>query len=362
LGTNNKRVLGDYYAYDNSVYYNDYVVNSLLETIQNQTGVSAFLYFSDHSEDIAHHRGHTSRPESFTFPMLEIPMLAWLSPEYIQRYPNTYKVLSSHKNKLFSNDMIYETLIGLSHIKTDHYTSAFDLSSTDYKLDAKDAVALHGNIRYADKKNFFFWQKRNTKILKDSNLSNKIVISGANSVGKLEDAWRLGYRSFQLDLFYLNEKGKFQIGTDKYETGGDVSDVLGYFDISKIEHIFLSLNNVSQFNMKSVIGALEKIQHRLSFKNKVILMVKEKKLIKALQDKGWKMALNSEETENKSSADYFLLENTSVDNIGSKHIILAHVLNLAEDSFSKKLEDNFSFLEKKNIRYVFMDFESEYQE
>ena len=72
--------------------------------------------------------------------------------------------------------------------------------------------------------------------------------------------------------------------------------------------------------------------------------------------------MNSKEAENKSSADYFLLENTSVDNIGSKHIILAHVLNLAEDSFSKKLEDNFSFLEKKNIRYVFMDFESEYQE
>jgi heptose-I-phosphate ethanolaminephosphotransferase len=126
LGTNKAYILEDYSNYDNSVYYNDFVVSNLLNVIKKYGGVSAFLYFSDHSEAISRHRGHTSRLESFTYTMTQIPFTAWLSPEYIKRYPKTYKTFISHKDSLFSNDMIYDTIIGLAHIKTDHYYEKYD--------------------------------------------------------------------------------------------------------------------------------------------------------------------------------------------------------------------------------------------
>jgi len=361
LGTKNKRILGDYHAYDNSVYYNDYVMNSLLDIVQKHGGVSAFLYFADHSEDIAHHRGHTARLESFTFPMFEIPMMAWLSPAYIKRYPDTYKVLTSHTNKLFSNDMIYETLIGLAHIKTDHYKSIFDLCSKHYRLDAKNAMALHGNIHYTDRKNFFYWQKFNTKILKDNNISSKIVIANTDSVGKLEDIWRLGYRSFKLNLFYIDTKKSFQTGTDKYDTGGDVADLLGYFDVEKIKHIFLNLNNVSKDNVDIVSNILDELDQKLSIKKKSTLIVTQEKLVNTLQEKGWKVALDTQPMQVNSNADYFLSSDIKSNSDISKFYIFEHALNLADSKLDKGLKKKLEFFNKNNVKYLLVDFKSEYQ-
>ena len=98
-------------VYDNGVYYSDYVIENLLKTLQKKKGVSGFLYFSDHGEEVLRHMKHNSSspiPE-----MYQIPMLSWLSGEYKKKYPSTYATLKSNKDALFSNDLIYTTLLGV---------------------------------------------------------------------------------------------------------------------------------------------------------------------------------------------------------------------------------------------------------
>ena len=98
-------------CYDNSVLYNDYVVSSLLKSLQKLDSIAAFLYFSDHADDVIGQLGHNSG--NFTYHMTQIPLTVWLSEKYKNRYQDKYNILLSHKNVLYPNDFIYDTLIGM---------------------------------------------------------------------------------------------------------------------------------------------------------------------------------------------------------------------------------------------------------
>ncbi|MCB1123968.1 MAG: phosphoethanolamine transferase, partial [Verrucomicrobiae bacterium] len=132
--------------YDNSVLYHDFVVTSLLKRLQERGGVSAFLYFSDHGEDVFGDRQHdVSR---FSFEMTRIPLLVWLSDDYRERYPEKTRAFQSHLKSLFCNDSIHDTLLGMANVMTDGYTASFDLASAEYDLPLNEAFTLHGKMRY----------------------------------------------------------------------------------------------------------------------------------------------------------------------------------------------------------------------
>ncbi len=368
LGTNKEHILKDYTAYDNSVYYNDYVISSLLDVVKNHGGASCFLYFSDHAEDIARHRAHTSRPESFTYGMVHIPLTAWLSPEYIKRYPKTYKTFISHKNKLFSNDMIYDTVIGLAQIKTNHYSAAYDLSSPKYHLDPKNAMTLHRKFHYTAPNNYYYWRKHNSKLLKDKNLSRKIVIADTDTVGKLNDAWRIGFRSFKLNLKYIESKKSFQTGTKAFDTKGNVIDLLSYFKVDEIRNLFLNLTNLTQSNMANIVARLEDIDHQLNIKQTTILIIDQLDLVKDFKQKGWRVALGniSKNTQfNNSNLDYMLADTKFYQQMNDKskqnkvNIIINHSFSLADSKLDKKLED-IQYINDNKVNFLFIDFTSVY--
>ena len=77
-------------------------MSSLLNTLKEAGGVSGFLYFADHSEDVFTLQGHHS--EKFTYAMTQIPMLAWFSDKYREKYADKYKVIAANQDALFSND------------------------------------------------------------------------------------------------------------------------------------------------------------------------------------------------------------------------------------------------------------------
>jgi len=138
-------------TYDNSVVYNDYIVNTLIKEVQAHSGVTGFIYFSDHALDLG------STPvrsvSAFTYKMVQIPLLMWFSNQYQEQYPKKYAYISKRADVLFSNDLLYDTLIGLINIETDQYDQTFDLSSANYKLTDKKALVLNGKLHYKDKKN-----------------------------------------------------------------------------------------------------------------------------------------------------------------------------------------------------------------
>ena len=362
IGTNKEIILRDYDAYDNSVYFNDHVINSLLQTLQKHGGVSAFLYFSDHGEDIARHRGHTSRIESFTYEMAQIPFVAWLSPKYKKRYPQKYKNLIAHKEPLFSNDLIYDTLIGLANIKTKRYNPQYDLSTTEYHLEPNRAYTLHGRRLYTAADNYIYWREHNAKLLKDKPFYSKLIANNTDSVAKLNEAWNLGFKAFKLNLYYIADKKSFQTGTGSYDTGGNLLDTLSYFKKKEIKHLILNLANLSEKNLEAILKRFTEIEKELPNKEKIILLVNNSSFIEPLKTIGWHVALKSNQIT-KSNADSLVIDakvfNNDKPNNTPATFIIDHAFNLANSKLSKKLE-SLHFINNPKVSFILVDFTSEY--
>lgn len=138
-------------SYDNSMRYNDFVAESIFKLAQQTGKLTAFVYFSDHGEAPEKHLGHDS--SRFVFEMARIPFYAWFSDDYIKTKAKGFSQLRRRQNAFFSNDMIYDTLIGIMDIKTSFYNSKQDLSSEDYLFNKYNLVTLYGKRKILDDPN-----------------------------------------------------------------------------------------------------------------------------------------------------------------------------------------------------------------
>lgn len=180
--------------YDNTIVYNDYLVSSILKELQALKGVSTFLYLSDHADDIDRDLGHSK--DRFTYEMTEIPFISWFSKAYIKKYPKKYHNFLNNKDKLFSNDMLYDTLIGLFNIETKEYNAKYDLSSKAYNLNPKDALVMHGKRHYTESRNYIYWQKENIKYLKEHNLMDTVIPCNISTLGTTHQVVESGFTHY----------------------------------------------------------------------------------------------------------------------------------------------------------------------
>lgn len=273
-------------VYDNSVVYNDYVVASILEELQKLQGVTGFMYMSDHADDVIAKLGHNSG--KFTYEMTEIPMISWFSDAYKKRYPEKFKTFQHHTETLFSNDMWYDTLIGMIGISTDKYSAKYDLTSKEYTLKPKDALVLHGKKHYTDKSNYIYWQKTNAQYLIDSNQSSRVFPHRVDSVGKLRDIWNDGFRSFEVDVrFGDNNTTTFIVNHNKGMGDTDLDKFLSYIDTTKIQRVWLDFKNLNEENYVQALERLEHLSNKYQIKDKFIVESgTTKKFFKLVRSKG----------------------------------------------------------------------------
>ena len=257
-------------AYDNSVVYNDYVVEKILKALHEKNGITGLIYMSDHSDDVMEGLGHNSA--DFTYEMTQIPMLAWFSSEYKKQYSETFKTFNKHRDTLYSNDFFYDTLIGLFHIDTDKYESKFDLSSQNYQLAQDKAYTLHGKKLYTDQTNYSYWQKVNTEYLRDINQSARVFPHRVNSIGKLKNIWTDGFRSFEIDArFGDNNSSYFQVGHNHGVMGMKIEHFLSSIPYPEIERVWLDFKNLNKKNYKQAIERLEELDSKFDLKRKFIV-------------------------------------------------------------------------------------------
>ena len=278
-------------SYDNSILYNDFVVTSILKELQKSKKVSAFLYMPDHAEDVIGLRGHNS--DKFTFDMTQIPMILWVSDGYKKRYKSKYLNLLNHKDRLFSNDMLYDTMVGIFGVKSDRYDPKFDLSSKEYRLSSDSALVLDGKKHYLDPSNYIYWQKINTKYLIDINQSSRVFPHRVDSIGKLSDIWRDGFRSFEIDIrFGDGGSSIFRVGHNIGMQGGSLEEFLSAADYSKIQRVWFDLKNLNEANYREVLERLEYLDREFQLKSKAILeSPTESQIFAKFTQKGWHTSL-----------------------------------------------------------------------
>lgn len=319
-------------CYDNSVLYNDFVVNELIQSLKDSSGVRSLVYISDHADDVIKKIGHNSAV--FSFDMVQIPMLIWMSEEFKSTYKAKHDLLNLRGKMLFPNDRLYDTLIGLAGIETSHYRSEFDLTSNYYDIDEMKAAVVHGMGLYSDARNNFYWQQRNIDILNNKNIADKFLPYRVNTTGKLKDIWSSGFRSFETDAFFDYKKdGLFYSGYDQESIGFDFETFLESINTNKISKVMFSIKNITIDNSEQALIELNKLDEKYSLKKRMVLVANWDGIeSQAFQTAGWTVSYAFPEEE----------------------MLIA--LEASNDSDLKILAKKFSEKVKlKNVKYISYD-------
>ena len=118
-------------------------MSQIYEAVQTIPHFQSMIYFSDHSEATDQGLGHDS--SNFIWPMTYIPFYMAFSSDYEKAHPETYQTLQNHTSAYFTNDLIFNTLMGIMHIRAnDFYEPENDISSSAYDTNASRFMTLYG--------------------------------------------------------------------------------------------------------------------------------------------------------------------------------------------------------------------------
>lgn len=135
--------------YDNSILYNDFVMSKLLDKVASWQNFKGLVYFSDHSEAIDSGKSHN--PATFSLDMTNIPLYMYFAPTWQQDNAQRFSNLRQAKDYYFTNDLIFDTMLGIMGITSSQLTdSANDLSADGYNHDLARFKTLYGKKSIQD--------------------------------------------------------------------------------------------------------------------------------------------------------------------------------------------------------------------
>jgi heptose-I-phosphate ethanolaminephosphotransferase len=144
-------------AYDNSILYNDRIMRKLSEELINELKVSMLMYFSDHGEELERKFCHGTeffndnyKKYASVRDVVRIPLYFIYSHDYYAKYPKIIHGLEGNSHKYFTNDMVYDTMLGVMGIRGSHYNQYQDFSSRQYNLTLDRLRTSNGKIALSD--------------------------------------------------------------------------------------------------------------------------------------------------------------------------------------------------------------------
>lgn len=137
------------YNYDVTLRYTDDMLRDIFRYAKDNLNLKSMIYFSDHAEDMVNYHGTSG----FTFDMVRIPFWIYLSPDYQQAHPDLLPALKANQDKVFTNDLIFETASGIWQAKTTAYKDIYDFSSPSYALD-QEGLTMQGKLPITDDPKF----------------------------------------------------------------------------------------------------------------------------------------------------------------------------------------------------------------
>lgn len=136
--------------YDNSIRYNDTVMQELYEKAKAFPNFQSLVYFSDHADAVDQNLAHDA--SHFVFPMAYIPFYMAFSQSYQQENPVIIENLQAHRADYFTNDLIFNAMLSIMGISLDSmYEPYNDISSPSYDANVNRFTTLYGKVRLKDK-------------------------------------------------------------------------------------------------------------------------------------------------------------------------------------------------------------------
>ena len=129
--------------YDNSIRYNESVVQHIYETAKAMPDFQGLVYCADHADDVDRNLGHDA--SHFTQDMTKIPFYMIFSDAYVRENPDAVQELKAHEGNRVTNDLLFNEMLAVMGIVIpQEYEKQNDLTSPAYDSDKLRFRTLHG--------------------------------------------------------------------------------------------------------------------------------------------------------------------------------------------------------------------------
>lgn len=128
--------------YKNSLRYTDATIKRFYEYAKEHLNLQAMVYMSDHGCTPTNSR----RRVPGDFVNSRIPLMTWLSDEYLETHTERAAALKSNSNKYWTNDLFYEFMCGIFDIKSDHFKEKNSLAHKEYCHTRESLTIMEGTI------------------------------------------------------------------------------------------------------------------------------------------------------------------------------------------------------------------------
>lgn len=137
-------------AYDNSIRYVDFVLNSAIEILNDSSLCSAMFYISDHGEDIMDDSRNKFLHASPipTYYQLHIPLVMWFNNTYQKENPEHVERAKNNVNKPVSTANCFHTITDLANIETDYSDLSYSIVSKAFLSRDRKYVTDHNEDFY----------------------------------------------------------------------------------------------------------------------------------------------------------------------------------------------------------------------
>lgn len=140
-------------AYDNSIYYTDYLLNEIILRLDKTNSCSALTYLSDHGEDIFDDKRNRYLHASPipTYYQLHIPYICWFSEEYKSLNREKYERVRDNAALPVSTNSVFHTMLDVAGIETEVLDLSYALSSGSFRVRDRMYLGDHDSP-------ILFWQ------------------------------------------------------------------------------------------------------------------------------------------------------------------------------------------------------------
>lgn len=122
-------------AYDNSLRFTDAILGELTTLLQAHGGTAAWIYTSDHGEDLFDdsRRCFLHASPVPTYYQIHVPLWIWLSTDYHTHHATEAEALAAHTEQPVSTSLsLFHTLLQLGGISTPMLADSLSLCSPNY--------------------------------------------------------------------------------------------------------------------------------------------------------------------------------------------------------------------------------------
>lgn len=132
-------------AYDNSIRYTDFFLNSLIQILDSTGSCTALYYSPDHGEDMLddNRKRFLHASPHPTYYQLHIPLFLWFSENYREQFPQQYETAISNSLKPVSTRVAFHTMLDIAGIQTPWLDSTFSLVNPQFKTRSRMYLTDH---------------------------------------------------------------------------------------------------------------------------------------------------------------------------------------------------------------------------